>query len=143
MSKQIGDKLIGSVRRALFEDIEWQIDRGTPTWESLWPSKTMSGLVETEIGHTGLDGRFFVQYYEQSLQIGFLQTDDETLADLYSTALTTLLHTTGVPTRITLAGGQTIELTMYFRRTLRAAGYNTTLVVELEGRSSSLSPMLA
>ena len=144
MSNMIGDNLQSEIHRGGCSNIEWQITRsGTPTYETLLPSSVNGGFVEEEIGPVGLDGKVDIQYYKQTLAIRFLQTDNDTMSDLYATALTAILHTTGISTKITLNTGKVITVTMRFRRTFRAEGYSSVAGVDLIGVAVSATSVFA
>lgn len=142
MAKMIGDRLTSSIYRGGFTNVEWQITRsGTPTWESIWPVAPKEGFTEDEVSKRGLDGTVHVLYYKQSLSLLFLQTDSETLQDLY--ALSTILHSTGISTKITLCSGKVLTLTMRFSRRYISQGYSQFAQVELVGESVSATSVFA
>lgn len=144
MAKLIGDNLTSEIHRGGCTNIEWQIDRsGTPTYETLMPAGADGGFVEEEVAKEGLNGKRHVLYYQQTLSIRYYQTDPETMADMWGSALTTAIGTTGISTKISLQTGDTLTIVMYFSRRFVAEGYHSAAYVELIGKSTSSSPYVA
>jgi len=141
MAKKIGDKLTTEIRRAGLTDVKVQIDRGSgAVLASLIPSSDGT-FVEEEVSRVGLNNVRHVLYYQQTITLQFLQTDSETLADLYSTALASQ-WATGVSTQITFLNGKTITITMTWSKKFHGEGYDSPLAVELIGTSRTIAPVM-
>jgi hypothetical protein len=100
-------------------------------------------FIEEPVVDEGLDGRKDIRYYKQSLKLQYLQSDLDTLGDLYSSAFDSYFNTTGTSTEITFLNGESITLTMFFKRRAVAAGYQTVMYVELEAMSTTLTSVFA
>ncbi len=141
MAKQVGDNSLASIQWGGWSNVEVAIVRGeTPATETLLPS--MDGHFREEpVYDQGLDGRIDIKYYKQSLILDYLQTDGETLADLYAEQLDALFHDTGVPVTLTWRNGESISLTMFLIRTLHNEGPSGHVGVIMAFSSASLTPM--
>lgn len=142
MAKQVGDNSTASIQWGGWTNVEVAIVRGeTPSTETLLPS--MDGrLKEEPVYEQGLDGRIDIRYYRQSLALDFVQTDGETLADLYAEQLDALFHESGVPVTLTWRNGYVSSLTMFIIRSLHNEGPGGHVGVILQFSSTSLIPMM-
>jgi hypothetical protein len=141
MSNQVGDNLLHSIQWGGWQNVEIQVDRsGTPTYETLLPA--LDGRFrETPVFDRGLDGRVDVKYYERTLVMEYVQTDAETLADLYGSEWDASLHADGAPLKIKFRSGAQKSLTMYGTRELINHGPSGHVSVVMEFKSTSLTPL--
>ncbi len=140
MAKKVGDMLTSEIRRAGLVNVVVTIDRGAgPVAVSLIPSADGS-FIEKPIGKKGLNGAFHISYYEQTLLLEYMQTDGETLADLFSSALASQWAIAGVSTAITFMSGKVVTLTMRFEMTPHGEGYDSAFAVTLAGTSKTSTP---
>jgi hypothetical protein len=140
MAKKLGDNLTTSIDRAGWSKVEALIDRsGTPTWTTLQPAS--SGAFREEPVHDrGLDGTIDVHFYRQKLTLHYLQTDLETMQDIFAPVILAQLQTTGVPVRLWRLDGVTVFNIplMRFLITPDGDGYTSALRLIMEGESTTL-----
>lgn len=144
MPNKVGDILTSSIQRGGWIDVIVTIDRGGGAGnedESLRPA--LDGTFrEKQVYDEGLSGQIDVKYYTRELRIDYVQTDSETLADLYASALDSQFHEAGVPLELTFRNGTTKTLTMYATRELHNDGPSGHTGVIMSFKSYSLTPLM-
>ncbi len=142
MPNLVGDNLLGSIQWGGWSDVTVQWPRGeTEEATTLLPS--IDGKFrETPKYHQGLDGRIDLKYYERELVLDFIQTDGETLADLYAEAMDALFHETGLEMTLTWRNGAAVQTTMYTVRELHNEGPGGHVGVLLNFRNTALTPLM-
>lgn len=141
MPNKVGDKLKSAIKRGGLKDVEITVTRATGGAVTLSLTPAMnSDFYEEQIVSEGLNGKINVLYYKQTLKLQYLQSDKDTLADLFQTSFDEYFHTSGTSTKITFLNSEYITLTMYFKRQVRAPGYAAVMLVDITATSTSLTP---
>ena len=142
MAKQFGDNLRSSIKRAGISAMTVTIDRGSgAVAEDFFPF-VLNEIVEEMVYSEGKDGKIDVHYYEQRIDTDYVQTDEETMNDLFAAVLDSQFHTTGLPVAVTLFDGTAISLTMFCIRTPRGEGPKSAFRVNMKFKSTTDAPML-
>ena len=138
--RKVGDEIKAAIGRAGWSDVEVLLTRdATAAWTSLLPA-TGGQFSETPTFDQGLDGTLDIHYYTQSLELQYLQSDVETLEDLFTDAIYAQFTVTGLQVRLwRLDGIQTITIpVMRFVVSVVGDGYASPLAIVLKGTSRTL-----
>lgn len=141
MPNAVGDNLTSQIRRAAVS-VQVQLDKGAgAAYYTLKPSADGT-IVETPVGKRALDGAFHISYYQQEIYLEYVQTDEDTMADMFSSQLESQWHITGTPSIVTLEGGQQLTLTFRWELKPHGEGYESVFAVRMSGLSTTSVPML-
>ena len=143
-SPQVGDNLHDSIQRAGFANVQIEVTRSTTppstSYVTLMPS-TNGSFTEEDVVDEDLDGAYDAKYWIQTLVMEFLQTDADTLADLYSTGFIPQFYRNGINVKMTRMNGDEVVLPMKCRMRLHGEGFGSALAVTLTFKSRTLVPI--
>lgn len=144
MPNAVGDNVLSAIQRGGWSDVQVTFDRGAGAGDETETLKPALGgkFRETPVYDEGIDGKIDLKYYRRQLELDYVQTDEDTLADLFDADLDSQFHEAGVTVTLTWRNGTTTTTTMYLVRSLHNEGPQGHVGVDITMTNVGLTPLM-